>query len=41
MRPAARIGLRLAAAGVLAIVALSYLNPHLMRDLATQLWACF
>ena len=41
MRPAARLGLWLAAGGVLVLVALAYLNPHLMVDLATQLWACF
>jgi hypothetical protein len=26
---------------VLALVALAYLNPHLMLDIADQLWACF
>jgi len=27
--------------GVLCAVFLSYLNPHLMVDLANRLWACF
>ena len=32
----------LASAGsALLLVALAYLNPHLMVDLAAQLWACF
>ena len=26
---------------VLGCVFMAYLNPHLVRDLATQLWACF
>lgn len=26
---------------VLAAVFLAYQNPHVVRDLATQLWACF
>lgn len=26
---------------VLALVAMSYLNPHLMLDLADRLWSCF
>ena len=26
---------------VLATVFMAYLNPHVVRDLATQLWACF
>jgi hypothetical protein len=26
---------------VLGAVFMAYLNPHLVRDLATQLWACF
>jgi hypothetical protein len=29
------------AAGVLAAVATSYFDPHLMLNLANQLWACF
>lgn len=33
--------LRGAAALALALVALSYLSPHLAVDLANQLWACF
>ena len=41
MRPVARIGLWLAVAAALAAAALAYLNPHLMVDLANQLWACF
>jgi|GEM_PF-2434397 len=35
-----------AAGGLLAVAALgavfmAYLDPHVVRDLATQLWACF
>jgi hypothetical protein len=41
MRPAARVGLWLAVSGVLVLIAIAYLNPHLMVDLAAQLWACF
>lgn len=26
---------------VLGLVALAYLNPHMARDLANQLWTCF
>ena len=26
---------------VLATVFMAYLNPHVVRDLATQFWACF
>lgn len=29
------------ALAVLGAVFLAYLNPHVVRDLATQLWACF
>jgi len=29
------------AGAVLCAVFLSYLNPHLMVDLANRLWACF
>jgi hypothetical protein len=36
-----RLALWLAALAALAAVALSYLNPHRMHDLATRLWACF
>ena len=25
----------------LGAVFMAYLNPHVVRDLATQLWACF
>lgn len=41
MRRAARIGVGLLAALVLAAVFLSYLNPHLAVDLANRVWACF
>jgi hypothetical protein len=41
MKPAARVAIWLAAGSVLALVALSYLSPHLMVDLAARLWACF
>lgn len=27
--------------GVLALVFLAYFSPHLARDLADRLWACF
>lgn len=30
-----------AAVAALALVFMAYLNPHVVRDLATQLWACF
>lgn len=30
-----------AAIAALAAVFMAYLNPHVVRDLATQLWACF
>ena len=29
------------ALAVLLTVFMAYLNPHVVRDLATQLWACF
>lgn len=29
------------ALAVLALVFAAYLNPHLVRDLASQVWACF
>jgi hypothetical protein len=41
MKPAARIAIWLAAGSALLLVALAYLNPHLMVDLAAQAWACF
>jgi hypothetical protein len=41
MRPAARLALWLAAGTALALVALAYLNPHLMVDLANRVWSCF
>ena len=45
-RPAARRAALRAAAWsaavlVLALVSLSYFNPHLMLDLADRLWSCF
>ncbi len=36
-----RIALWFGAGAVLAVVALSYLNPDLAFDLANRLWACF
>jgi hypothetical protein len=36
-----RVALGVAGAAVLLLVAASYLNPHLMLDLADKLWACF
>lgn len=36
-----RAALMVAGAAVLSLVALAYLNPHLMLDIADQLWACF
>lgn len=36
-----RLALWLVALAALAAVALSYLNPHRVHDLATRLWACF
>ena len=29
------------ALAAVALVGLSYLNPHLMLELANQVWACF
>jgi hypothetical protein len=40
-RPAWRLAAWAAAAAALALVTLAYFNPHLMRDLAGQVWACF
>ena len=31
----------LLATAAVAAVFMAYLNPHVVRDLATQLWACF
>ena len=41
MQRASRIGLGLLLAAVLAVVFVSYLNPHLAVDLANRVWACF
>jgi hypothetical protein len=41
MQRGSRIGLGLLLAAVLAVVFLSYLNPHLAVDLANRVWACF
>jgi hypothetical protein len=38
---ALRVAGWVAAAAALAAVALAYLNPHLVRDLATRVWTCF
>lgn len=40
-RRLARWGGWVAAGLLLALVALAYLDPHLMLDIADQLWACF
>ena len=36
-----RLALWASATLVLALVALAYLNPHLMLDLADRFWSCF
>ena len=41
MSRSARLGLKLLAAVMLALVFFSYLNPHLAVDLANRVWACF
>lgn len=41
MRPALRIVLWLAGAGLLALVAPAYLDPHLAVTIANQIKACF
>lgn len=41
MKLAPRLLLWAAAAAALAAVALAYLDPHLMVDLANRVWACF
>jgi hypothetical protein len=41
MQRGARIGIALLLTAVLALVFLSYLNPHLAVDLANRVWACF
>jgi hypothetical protein len=41
MKPVVRAALWAAAGGILLLVALAYLNPHLMVELANQVWACF
>jgi hypothetical protein len=38
---APRIALWAGAALALALVSWAYLNPHLMLDLADQVWSCF
>jgi hypothetical protein len=37
----ARLGIWVGVGVVLALVALSYLDPHLMLDMADRLWSCF
>ena len=37
----ARLGWSLLAIAALAVVFLSYLNPHFAVDLANRVWACF
>lgn len=39
--PWRRALLMAAAAVVLSLVFLAYLDPHMARDLATRLWSCF
>lgn len=41
MRPATRLALTAGCGLALALVFLAYLNPHLVVDLANQVWACF
>jgi hypothetical protein len=42
MKPAMRRALLgLIAAAVLAGVFMAYLSPHVVRDLAARVWACF
>jgi len=41
MSKPARIVITAAALLALAATALAYLDPHLMRDLAARVWACF
>ncbi len=36
-----RLALWAAAILALALVAMAYLNPHLMVDIADQVWSCF
>jgi hypothetical protein len=40
-RSAMRLGLWAAAGAALGAVAMWYLDPHLMVDLASRVWACF
>ncbi|NRT55931.1 hypothetical protein [Sphaerotilus uruguayifluvii] len=41
MRAPQRWALRLLAAGVLALVFMSYLRPSLIVELGNRLWSCF
>ena len=41
MRFSVRLAAWAVAAAVLAVVAASYFDPHLMVDLANRVWACF
>ena len=41
MKLAQRVAWWVAATVALLLVAMSYLNPHLMLDLADKLWSCF
>lgn len=41
MNKALRFAVWLLVLSALMGVFMSYLNPHVVRDLATQLWACF
>lgn len=41
MGPRLRLALGALALAVLVAVFVAYLNPHLMVELANQVWACF
>jgi hypothetical protein len=41
MKPLLQLSVWIVALAALGAVALAYLNPHLMVDLATRVWACF
>ena len=40
-RPWRRVAASAAAAAALVLVFAAYRNPHVVADLANQLWACF
>lgn len=41
MNKALHVAAWLLVLGALVGVFMAYLNPHVVRDLATQLWTCF